>query len=133
MSSIEKAFIDSMILSRQVMEDSEVSSIIQEYFDGKVDAHKSLFKMMELAVSRARKLKMSDRAASVIHSDRRKVTDVNGTQYIDDSTMDNAMAIPALEAIFANAKPEDYLNQVLAVAVHQAWVLQKIEASLKLQ
>ena len=69
----------------------------------------------------------------VTHSDREYTTKITGSQLVKDSTLDNAMAIPALEAIFANAKPEDYLNQVLAVAVHQAWVLQKIEASLKLQ
>ena len=48
-------------------------------------------------------------------------------QHVDDPTLDAAMEIPELEAIFANSDGGDYFNQILHVCVHQAWVLNKIE------
>lgn len=74
-----------------------------------------------------------DSVVVVTHDARRLCTKITGVQIIKDSTIENAMTIPALEAIFANANPEDYFNQVLAVAVHQAYVLDKIESALKLK
>ena len=51
-------------------------------------------------------------------------------QAINDVTLDNAMEIPELEVIFANANPGEYFQQVLSVAIHQHYVLEKIKSAL---
>lgn len=48
-------------------------------------------------------------------------------QSITDANIEAAMEVPDLEAIFANANPGDYFNQILAVAVHQAYVIDRIK------
>mgnify|MGYP006908905267 CR=1 FL=1 len=48
-------------------------------------------------------------------------------QHISDATIDNAMEIPQIEAVFANAEPGDYFNQILHIAIHQAYVLDRIK------
>lgn len=47
-------------------------------------------------------------------------------QSITDANIEAAMEVPDLEAIFANANPGEYFNQVLAVAVYQAHMLDRI-------
>lgn len=55
---------------------------------------------------------------------------VNGKltkQKISDATLNNAYEDPAIEAVFANADPSDYFNQILHIAIHRGHVLNKIE------
>lgn len=47
-------------------------------------------------------------------------------QHIDDVTIENAMEIPEIEAVFANAEQGDYFNHILHIAIHQAYVLDRI-------
>ena len=54
---------------------------------------------------------------------------LNG-QFIDDSLLELAIEDPAIEAIFSNANPNDYANQILHVAIHRGYVLDKIEKAL---
>ena len=51
-------------------------------------------------------------------------------QSINDATLENAMEVPELEAIFANSKPGEYFQHVLSVAIHQHYVLEKIKSAL---
>ena len=52
-------------------------------------------------------------------------------QRINDMTLILAMEIPEIEAVFANAEPGDYFNQILHMAVHIHYVLSKIENAIK--
>lgn len=51
-------------------------------------------------------------------------------QHISDVTINNAMEIPEIEAVFANANPGDYFNQILHIAIHQHYVLEQIKNAL---
>lgn len=53
-------------------------------------------------------------------------------QHIDDVTLNTAMEIPEFEAVFANAEQGDYFNQILHIAIHQHYVLSKIESAMEL-
>lgn len=51
-------------------------------------------------------------------------------QKISDVTLTNAMGDSAIEAVFANANPDEYFQQILAIAIHRGYVLEKIENAL---
>lgn len=58
---------------------------------------------------------------------------VNGKltkQKLSDVTLVNAFNDPAIEAVFANANPEDYFQQILSIAIHRGYVIEKIESAL---
>lgn len=53
-------------------------------------------------------------------------------QRLKDVTIENAMRDPGLEAIFANANPDDYLDQILHLCYHRGNVIARIEDDIKL-
>lgn len=114
----------------QMPKDKELYDLFKQYSRGIITLEEYTVDVMELALERGKKLnatvfKLKD--TSIIHSDARKCTDINGTQILKDANFEAAMKVPELEAIFANADPSEYFNQVLAVAVHQAYVLDRIK------
>lgn len=54
-------------------------------------------------------------------------------QRLKDVTIENAMRDPGLEAIFANADPDDYLDQILHLCYHRGCVISRIEDELKIK
>ena len=51
-------------------------------------------------------------------------------QSLKDATVENALEIPEIAVIFENANPGEYFQQILSMAIHQHYVLEKIEKSL---
>lgn len=51
-------------------------------------------------------------------------------QSLKDATVENALEIPEIAVIFENANPGEYFQQILSIAIHQHYVLEKIEKAL---
>lgn len=49
----------------------------------------------------------------VTHDEFFRATVIEGKQVVDDAVIENAMSDPGIEAIFANAQPGDYIEQLI--------------------
>lgn len=130
MKTLEDVYIDSVIMTNQIKADKELYEIMRDYFEEEIDVNKYGYKMMELALKRGRKIELLNAHATPKCFD--KDTNTFNRQKLADTTIKAAMEIPALEAVFANARPDEYFQQILAVAIHQNYVLEKIEKDLHL-
>ena len=138
METLGDVFTDSAIMTKQITEDAELCAILEKYFNDDISLSTYAYNMMELALKRGRKIGVLKAQAEIVKSHMGvndvkyfdKDTNTFNHQTLTDASIEAAMEIPALEAVFANARPHEYFQQILSMAIHQHYVLEKIEKAL---